>query len=102
MKNIQVIDGAENCGFTICLIDDADFALVFPGEGQDVEFIEDVVARLGEQEAGRLVGRATTRRIRKQDALGIHGTLFFGMAERRKFFPTRREIDVGDPPIMRA
>jgi hypothetical protein len=94
MKNIQVIDGAENCSFSICLVEDEDFVQIFPKAGQDIEFVEDLTARVGELAAGELVQRGTTRRIPKQEACGIHGTLFFGLSERRKFFPNRRESDV--------
>ena len=51
MKNIQVIDGAENCSFSVCLVDDDDFAIIFRPQ-QDVEFIEDLVQRVGEETAG--------------------------------------------------
>jgi hypothetical protein len=94
VKNVQVIDGAENCSFSICLVDDEDFASMFPAPGQDIEFIEDLVERVGEDRAGELVRRATTRRIRKRDAMGIDGTLFFGLSERRQYFPNKREDDV--------
>ena len=94
MKHIRVIDGAENCRFSIRLISDEDFAAVFAEPGRDVEFIEDLTARVGEMEAGALVSRSTTRRIAKRDAVGIHGTLFFGPSNRRRFFPTKRETDV--------
>lgn len=97
MKNIQVIDGAENCSYSICLIDDEDFAAIFPGPGQDVEFIEDLVDRVGEDRAAELVKRGTTRRIHKQDAMGIHGTLFFGLLKRRRYFPHKREDDIDKP-----
>ena len=43
MKNIQIIDWAENCSFSICLVDDDDLALIFPAPEQDVEFVEDLV-----------------------------------------------------------
>lgn len=31
MKNIQVIDGADNCTYDIFAIDDADYRVIFPG-----------------------------------------------------------------------
>jgi hypothetical protein len=101
MKNILVIDGAENCSFSVCLVDDEDFAEIFPARGQDIEFIEDLVERVGKHRAGQLVQRATTRRIYKRDAMGIHGTLFFGLPERRKYFPNKREDDVDEQLFYR-
>ncbi|WP_427501686.1 hypothetical protein ACQE3E_23720 (plasmid) [Methylomonas sp. MED-D] len=44
MKNIQVIDGAANSVYDIFAATDDEFALIFP-EGQDVSFIEEVMAR---------------------------------------------------------
>ena len=99
MKNIQVIDAAENCSFSICAADDGDFAAIFPGPGQDVEFVEDLVQRLGEERASALVHRATIRRVPKQDAMGVHGTLFFNLPKRRKFFPNKREDDLDKPNL---
>jgi hypothetical protein len=43
MKNIQVIDGAMNAAYAIFAVTDEEFSALFPGEGQDVEFIEDVI-----------------------------------------------------------
>ena len=102
MKNIQVIDGAENCSFSICLADDRDFAMIFPARGQDVEFIEDLVARIGEKSATELVQRTTTRRIHKRDAMGIHGTLFFQLPRMRKYYPNKREDDMNYPEFYES
>jgi hypothetical protein len=96
VKNILVIDAAQNCSFSVCAVEDDDFAILFPALGQDIEFTDDLTARIGEVEAGRVVLRSTTRRIRKKDAIGIHGTLFFGFAERRKHFPNKREARLFD------
>ena len=94
MKHVQVIDGADNCSYSVCLISDDDFAVVFGAPGQDVEFIEDLTARVGAAEAARIVHRSTTRRILKRDANGTHGTLFFNLIGRRRLYPNRREADV--------
>ncbi len=100
MKNIQVIDGADNCAFSICLVDDKDFKAIFPARGQDIEFAEDLAKRIGNKRAGELIIRSTTRRIRKKDAMGIHGTLFFQMDSRRKYFPNKRENDIDRPAFV--
>jgi hypothetical protein len=99
MKNIQVIDAAENCGFCICAVAEKDFYLIFPAPGQDVEFIDDVVKRLGEPLAGELVRRATGGRIEKAKLKGLHGTLFFGLPERRKWYRNKRETDLDNPDL---
>jgi len=101
VKNIQVIDGAENCSFSICVVGDEDFAEIFPGPGQDIEFIEDLIERVGEKRASELVRNGTTQRIHKRDAMGIHGTLFFGLAKRKKYFPDKREDDIDKAHFVR-
>ena len=97
MKNIQVIDGAENCSFSVYSISDDDFALLFPQERQELEFIEDVAERMGEEKTGMIVRNITRKRVKKQDILGIHGTLFFSLAKRKRWFPNKREDDVDRP-----
>ena len=41
MKNVQIIDAAQNCAYSIYAIPDDDFVKIFPQEGQDVEFDDD-------------------------------------------------------------
>ena len=49
MKNVQVIDGADNCTYDIYQFTDEEFAVVFPGDGQDVEFAEELYDRLSNE-----------------------------------------------------
>lgn len=89
MKNVQVIDGADNCTFSIFQLTDDEFAQVFPGAGQDIQFAEDLT-----KVATRSLSAAWERPIRKPDAVGVHGTLFYGFASRRGSFPvSKRERD---------
>lgn len=98
MKNVQVIDDAINCSYSIYSMSDEDFSLFFPLPNQDVEFIEDVVKRLGKRKAGELVLRATATRVEKPKIRGLHGTVFFGLArEKRRFYPNKREQDMDAP-----
>lgn len=91
MKNVQVIDGAVNCTFGIFQAKEAEFALIFPAVGQDIEFAED----LAPQAVHALVA-VWDRPVRKQDANGIHGTLLYQFEERREHFPaTKRDRDLG-------
>lgn len=95
MKNVQVIDGAENCKYSVYEFTDGEFEKVFPAPGQDVEFIEDVIERLGEKQAGMLLAPVWKRIKRKAETVGIHGTLFYELRERKKkFYPTKREAEM--------
>jgi hypothetical protein len=46
MKNIQIIDGAENCTFSIFQATEEEFQVIFPKADQDIEFSEDLFGRL--------------------------------------------------------
>ena len=92
MKNVQVIDGADNCTFPIFQATDEEFLVIFPEPGQDIEFAEDLIARIGE-ESQALAG-LWERPIQKTDADGIHGTLFYEFERKRRCFPkSKRERD---------
>ena len=91
MMNIQVIDGASNCTYDIFQIDSEDFKVLFPGEGQDIEFSEDLDDR-GDK-VDEVCERLWNSRIDKKQVNGIHGTLFYGLEEKRKYYPTKKESD---------
>jgi hypothetical protein len=90
-RNVQVIDGADNCTYDIFTIAADDFAQLFPDQGQDVEFAEDFFARLGAAAAQPIWDRMWATRPDKKHIEGIHGTLFVGLEHKKRFYPTRRE-----------
>lgn len=90
MKNIQVIDGADNCSYSIFAAADEDFELIFPN-GQDIEFVDDLFARLGNELAGAVTARLWERPVEKREAQGIYGTLFYQLEYKKKFYPTKKE-----------
>lgn len=93
MKNIQIIDGALNATFSVFQATEEEFAAIFPN-GRDIEIADELVGRLGEEEAGRVLSPLWERPILKREASGIHGTLFYDAEERREFLPkSRREVD---------
>lgn len=94
MKNVQIIDGAENCTYSIFAFTEKEFKLVFPNAGQDIEFIEDVVERVGDQQVGDMLAPVWERRIDKKKVRGIHGTLFYGLAYKKKYYPTKRDCEM--------
>ena len=63
MKNIQIIDGANNCAYSICKASDETFSLIFPFLGQDIEFVEDFVKRVGEKKAGEILEAVCLRSL---------------------------------------
>jgi hypothetical protein len=64
--------------------------LIFPEPGQDVEFIEDIVARIGDKRVARDLAPIWKRTVEKKSANGIHGTLFYGLPEKKRFYPTKK------------
>lgn len=92
-KNIQVIDGARNCTYDIFSVSGEYFHLLFPDDNQDVEFSEDFFERCGEQ-AQSVWDRIWACRVDKKSAVGIHGTLFCGLQEKKQFYPTKRESEM--------
>ncbi|MEQ9351690.1 MAG: hypothetical protein RJQ00_03820 [Vicingaceae bacterium] len=94
MKNIQVIDGADNCTYDIFAVSEEDFDTLFPKPNQNIEFIEDVVDRIGEQKIRDLNSRLWNKRILKEDVNGIHGTLFYQLLSKKKYYPSK--IDLQD------
>lgn len=94
MKNIQVIDGADNATYSIFQASDDEFGAIFPRPGQDIEVVEDYVSRVGEDAANKTLSRLWERPIHKHDVQGIHGTLYYDYKEKAKYLPeSRREID---------
>jgi hypothetical protein len=96
MKNIQVFDGATNSVCDIFAATDEEFALIFQA-GQDVAFIDEVMARGPEQALDEAFSRIWKRRIAKRDAMGIHGQLFYEMNYKKKYYPTRIDEEAVNP-----
>jgi hypothetical protein len=101
MKNILVIDSSENCNYGIIQATADEFDEVFPEEGQGIEYIEDLAQRL-DDDATKLLAAIWERPVRKKNAMGIHGTLFYGMEHRKKFYTSKRETDINPGYINSA
>ena len=103
LKNVQIIDRANNATFSLFQATEEEFAAIFPGEGQDMELVEDFIERAGQERAGRILQAIWERPILKRDAQGIHGTLYYEYADRRRYLPaSKREIDWDDSSINAA
>ena len=96
MKNIMVIDGAENSVYDVFSVSDDDFALIFPG-GTDIAFTEDVERRTDAEAVFEALTRAWPHRIPKREAMGIHGIVFYGLDVKRKYYPTLRDEEAVNP-----
>ncbi|MEX8515544.1 hypothetical protein [Leptothrix ochracea] len=101
MKNIQIIDGADNCVYDIFAATDDEFALIFP-TGEDVAFIDEVMTRGPKRKLDEAFNNIWSRRIRKSDVQGIHGTLFYELSHKKQYYPTRRDEDAGEPEWARV
>ncbi len=51
MKNIQIIDGADNATFSVFQATEEEFDVIFPA-GRDMDMAEDLIDQLGEEAAG--------------------------------------------------
>jgi hypothetical protein len=96
MKNIMVIDGADNCVYDIFTASDDDFALVFP-LGTDIAFIEDIERRADAERVFEALDKLWSKRIPKRDARGIHGIVFYGLYGKRRYYPTLRDEEAINP-----
>ena len=94
MKNVLIIDGAENCEYEIFAMTEDEFKVVFPGDRQNVEFIEDLVDRIGDDGVASLFKPVWRREVEKPDVMGIHGTLFYQLYSKKKFYPTKNDREM--------
>ena len=102
MKNIQIIDGAVNATFSVFQATDEEFAAIFP-DRRDIELVEDLIERIGEEPASSVLTPLWSRPIPKRDALGVHGTLFYNNEHRRHHIPpSKREVDWADSSVNQA
>jgi hypothetical protein len=92
-KNIQVISAAQNCTYDIYAVSDSDFKLVFPAEGQDIEFAEDLSERIPDEDDS-FWQRLWEHRVDKKEIQGIHGTLFYKLEFKKVYYPTKRDAEM--------
>jgi len=100
MKNVQIIDGATNATFSVFQATEQEYAAIFPGD-REMELVEDLIERLGQEEAGRVLAPLWSRPVLKRDIVGLHGTLFYDN-EDRSIPSGKREVDWDDRSINLA
>src|ERR1700693_4331559 len=91
MKNVQIIDGGLNCTFSLFQATEEEFALLFPEPRQDIQYVEDLVRLADPSEINAALRRIRQRPIRKSEAQGIHGTLFYQLERYKKWYREKRE-----------
>jgi hypothetical protein len=92
-KTIQMIDGKLTGSFGFWHATAAEFAEIFPGDGQDLEIDTDLDRRLGAL-AASLLAQIRRRPVVKQQINGLDGTLLIDAEDRREFLPpSLRERD---------
>ena len=102
MKNILMVDGAMNATFSVFQATDEEFTTLFPN-GEEMDVVEDVIARAGDEVAEVIFNRVWQRPILKSEAHGIHATIIYDDPSRRDYLPlSRREIDWDDGSINEA
>ncbi|MDP1778332.1 MAG: hypothetical protein Q8K90_06955 [Brevundimonas sp.] len=103
MRNIMVVDGALNATFSVFQATKAEFDQIFPVPGQDIAFIEEVIAALGDLATGEIMAPIWERPILRRDVEGLHGLLIYEKSERMPFYPaSRREADHEDAALNPA
>jgi len=96
MKNTQVIDGADNCVYDIFAAPDQVFDLVF-APGTDVAFAEELEKRPDAEHVFKALATIWANRLPMSHVQGIHGTLFYGLIGKRKYYPTLRDEEAINP-----
>lgn len=96
MKNIQIIDGADNAVYDIFAATEEEYMAIFP-ENEDVAFIEEVMARQCGNELNEIFNQIWKRRIPKREAMGIHGILFYDLENKKQYYPTRKDEEARNP-----
>jgi hypothetical protein len=96
VKNIQIIDGADNCAYDVFAATEDEFALIFL-QGTDIAFIDEVMQRADGHAIDQAFEAIWARRVPKPDVQGIHGTLFYELQSKKQYYPTRRDEDAVNP-----
>jgi hypothetical protein len=89
VKNIQVIDGADNCEYCIFAAMNKEFEAIFP-DGQDIEFIEDFINRVGDSVAGKITEAMWKRPVNKKPHKAYTARSSISLSRKGGITPPRR------------
>lgn len=93
MKNIQIIDGAVNCVYDIFQATEAEFDLIFQS-GTDILFSDEIISS---EEMDNVFKNIWGRRVPKNKAMGIHGTIFYELNHKKEYYPDRIDENAINP-----
>ena len=93
MKNIQIIDSAENCVYDIFEATDEEFAFIFTNN-TNIAFSEDLWQK---KELKEIFTKIWSRPVIKSKANGIHGIIFYGMEEKKQYYPSLKDEEAVNP-----
>ena len=94
MKTILVVDGADNCAYDHFQTSDEFFTVLFPDDGQDIEFIEDFWDRHRGEDFALQFDQLWKSPVRKKDVRGVEGILYYEMLHKKKYYPNKRDSDL--------
>jgi len=96
MKNIQIIDGADNCVYDIFAATDDEFSLIFPNH-TDIAFINEVYEKGDAVILDAAFRNIWKRRVSKRDVVGIHGIIFYESDGKMIYYPSRKDDEAVNP-----
>jgi len=102
----MIVDGADNCTFSVFQATNEEFKSIFPEPGQEIQFQEDLgKIRKYRNERKKSFAALWDRPIRRRDAVGIHGILFYENLRYKKHYLSLREDGMSESaynPAQRA
>jgi hypothetical protein len=96
MKNIQIIDGADNCVYDIFAATESEFFLIF-GSNANIAFIDDVYANGDTSMLDKAFAKIWKRRVIKNEVNGIHGTIFYELSLKKIYYPSMLDEEAINP-----
>jgi len=96
MKNIQIIDGAQNCVYDIFSATDEEFSLIFH-DGKDIAFIDEIYIMGDIRLLDNAFKNIWQRRVKKSEVQGIHGVIFYELEKKKIYYPTRKDEEAINP-----
>lgn len=96
MKNIQIIDDADNCVYDIFQVNESGFELIFENNS-DIAFIEDLEKRPDWAQVSSVLEGMWQNRLAKIEVNGIHGIIFYGLTKKKKYYPTLKDEEARNP-----